>query len=88
MPWRSQIQDSWKSQCGSREHETNHSGPLGMFICVCMHDHVCGCDCVYISVYLCLLSPSIQASKYACVYVRGVCALKRLGTSSYIPHIV
>lgn len=61
--------DSRKPQCGSSDHETNHSEPLGMFACVCMHECVCGYGCVYISVYLYLLSPRVQASKCACVYV-------------------
>lgn len=38
----------------------------------CVYMTMCVAVTVYISVYLCLLSPSIQASKYACVYVHGV----------------
>lgn len=30
--------DSRRPQCGSKEHETNHSGPFGTFAYVCVHD--------------------------------------------------
>lgn len=73
--------DSRRPQCGSSDLETNHSGSLGIFACVYLHDRVCGY--VYISVYLCLLSPSMQIYKcvpvFMSVSVELVCALKLLG---------
>lgn len=51
-------------QCGSSEHETNHSGPLGMSACACMAVAVTVAVCTLVCT--CVLSPGVPVFMSVC----------------------
>ena len=68
--------NSRRPQCGSKEHETNHSGPPVMFayacvcLCVCVRDRVYGYGCGHVPKCVGdLLSPSMQTSRCVPVFM-------------------